>query len=182
MNKTSEAFKRYISSFNLPKPTKPKDKPPVCTNKECWLDWEGADLEGIVHCEMPDCHNTYFEEKNGYLCEICSAKCCENCSDDGRFTPDDFFICHKCSLEKLKDCSYISCQNPACRKINRTSTVVKCKDCRKIFCEECNGYGKEEYDRGDNIIFTCEECSSTRKKEKKLRNDKNRKKRYLNKQ
>ena len=61
----------------------------------------GNQNEDLRHCEIQGCHEIYYLEKNGGMCETCAMSACEFClSSKGLWiNSGDDWICPDCKKE-----------------------------------------------------------------------------------
>ncbi len=75
-----------------------------CNNPECIEQYNTFFIPDdndfmFVHCSMPNCHNLYFNNKNGSICTQCGRDTCEQCvaASDWDNWYDDDYICTYCA-------------------------------------------------------------------------------------
>lgn len=76
-----------------------------CTRKECLEEYkemvDNFDKDCIDHCSNPDCHNIYWNEDNGGVCEYCGKPLCGDCWGENQGDEEDAY-CKECMKEGWK--------------------------------------------------------------------------------
>lgn len=119
LDDTPVAKKNKVDESDLPSSVEKQDQPTSddtegtvpkcpCSKEEClkeWSLWAGPETDEscyhLQHCEVEDCHNIYWEGKNGWHCNGCGIEGCEPCTDHWIHSPhgdeyDDELYCKRC--------------------------------------------------------------------------------------
>ncbi len=90
--------------MSLAKDTPPKTRKCPCSRKECIEEWNKMTMDGDDedyglwrHCEINDCHECYWDCKNGGVCNECGDHVCElhlEFADENEY--EDEMICTDC--------------------------------------------------------------------------------------
>lgn len=126
----------------------------TCDRKECIEEYNeynnGSDESDdyndfkFIHCHVENCHNQYFKNKNGCVCESCEKELCEPCYCDkrnGQFIEEETFYCVECIYDRIEEEELVKCQNRI-KKCNRYALLDKlsdnkCRKCKMIVCFKC---------------------------------------------